>query len=68
MKVDLSQRDIELIIHLVNEYAASNCENETKLNYSMDELLLLDKLDAALRAIEYKTYGFTPSTKPSRYN
>jgi hypothetical protein len=68
MKVNLTQRDIEFIIHLVNEYALDSSENEAKLNYSMDELLLLDKLEGALRDIEYKQYGFGAATKPSRYN
>ncbi|MCL2389391.1 MAG: hypothetical protein FWC85_03300 [Elusimicrobia bacterium] len=68
MKVNLTQRDIELIIHLVNEYALSNSESEAKLSYSMDELLLLDKLEVALRDIEYKQYGFSQTAKPSRYN
>ena len=49
MKVDLTPREIELILLLVGDSAASEFEFDEPSLYSMEELTLISKLESALK-------------------
>ncbi|MBO7611163.1 MAG: hypothetical protein J6T23_03015 [Elusimicrobia bacterium] len=49
MQVDLSEREIELIIHMLTEEVSKVNDGKAKLNFSVDEIILLEKLDQALK-------------------
>ena len=49
MQVDLSEREIELIIHMLTEEVSKVNDGKAKLNFSVDEVILLEKLDQALK-------------------
>jgi hypothetical protein len=49
MKVDLTQRDIELLLFLINEAAAGELSTRKRKRFTMQELSLISKLEKALR-------------------
>ena len=49
MRVELSEREIELIIHMLTEEVTKVNDGKAKLNFSVDEVILLEKLDQALK-------------------
>ena len=49
MQVELSEREIELIIHMLTEEVSKVTDGKAKLNFSVDEVILLEKLDQALK-------------------
>ncbi|MBR3654140.1 MAG: hypothetical protein K5622_04260 [Endomicrobiaceae bacterium] len=49
MRVELSEREIELIIHMLTEEVTKVNDGKAKLNFSVDEIVLLEKLDQALK-------------------
>ncbi|MCR4663220.1 MAG: hypothetical protein K5622_04955 [Endomicrobiaceae bacterium] len=49
MQVELSEREIELIIHMLTEEVSKVNDGKVKLNFSVDEIILLEKLDQALK-------------------
>ncbi len=49
MQVELSEREIELIIHMLTEEVTKVNDGKAKLNFSVDEVILLEKLDQALK-------------------
>ena len=49
MQVELSEREIELIIHMLTEEVSKVNDGKVKLNFSVDEVILLEKLDQALK-------------------
>ena len=48
MKVDLTQRDIELLLFLINEAAASELGSKQRSKFTMQEISLMTKLEKAL--------------------
>ena len=52
MQVELSEREIELIIHMLTEEVTKVNDGKAKLNFSVDEVILLEKLDQALKLKE----------------
>ena len=49
MKIELSEREIELILHLLTEQVSKVDEGQSKVNFSMDEVILLEKLEQSLK-------------------
>jgi hypothetical protein len=49
MKIDLTARDIELLLALLADTAYGKKGFNASIVYSMEELVLIDKLEAALR-------------------
>ena len=49
MQVELSEREIELIIHMLTEEVSKVNDGKVKLNFSVDEVILLEKLDQILK-------------------
>jgi len=52
MQVELSEREIELIIHMLTEQVSKVNDGKAKLNFSIDEIVLLEKLDQSLKVKE----------------
>ena len=52
MQVELSEREIELIIHMLTEEVSKVTDGKAKLNFSVDEIILLEKLDQTLKLKE----------------
>jgi|GEM_PF-3108469 len=48
MKVDLTQRDIELLLFLMNEAAAGELGSRKRSKFTMQEISLITKLEKAL--------------------
>ena len=49
MKIDLSEREIELILHLLTEQVSNVDDGQSKVNFSIDEVVLLEKLEQSLK-------------------
>ena len=49
MRIDLSEREIELIIHLLTEQVTKVDDGQSKANFSIDEVILLEKLEQSLK-------------------
>ena len=67
MRVELSEREIELIIHLLNEEVTKVNEGKAKLNFSVDEVILLEKLDQALKLKELDSIIDNKDTQKTKY-
>ena len=48
MKVDLTQRDIEMLIFLINEAASGQLGTRKRSKFTMQEISLITKLEKAL--------------------
>ena len=49
MRIDLSEREIELIIHLLTEQVTKVDDGQSKASFSIDEVILLEKLEQNLK-------------------
>ena len=49
MRIDLSEREIELILHLLTEQVSKVDDGQSKVNFSIDEIVLLEKLERSLK-------------------
>jgi len=54
MKVELTSRDIELILSLLAESASEELYFRSSSLYSVEEIALLEKLESALRKCDLK--------------
>ncbi len=54
MKIDLTARDIELMIAILSESASDDMFFKPSQLYSMEEITLLEKLESALRKCDLK--------------
>ncbi len=67
MQVDLSEREIELIIHILTEEVSKVNDGKVKLNFSVDEVILLEKLDQALKIKELDSVLENKDTQKTKY-
>lgn len=49
MQVDLSEKEIEIIIHMLTESLNKVSDGKAKLNFSIDEIILLEKMEDSLK-------------------
>lgn len=49
MQVELTERELELMIHMLTKSVSKVDDGKAKLNFSIDEVVLLEKLDQALK-------------------
>lgn len=68
MKVDLTQKEMEYILFLINESAGTSDDGRVVNEYSTDELELMDKLETALRLLEIKELGLGATIKNKQLN
>jgi len=58
VKVNLSQREIEYLLFLINKSAdVSPDKADLACEYSHEDIELMDKLESALQLIEVKRFG-----------
>ena len=67
MQVDLSEREIELIIHILTEEVSKVNDGKVKLNFSVDEVIVLEKLDQALKIKELDSVLENKDTQKTKY-
>ena len=67
MQVDLSEREIELIIHMLTEEVTKVNDGKSKLNFSVDEVILLEKLDQVLKLKDLDGITETKNTQKTKY-
>jgi len=69
MKVNLSQREIEYILFLINRSAEATSEKaEFAYEYTDDDIELMDKLENALQVLEVKRFGLAHTVKQRAIN
>ncbi|MDD5102305.1 MAG: hypothetical protein PHH62_04905 [Endomicrobiaceae bacterium] len=49
MQIELSEREIELIVHMLTESVTKTNDGKVRINFSMDEIILLEKLEQSLK-------------------
>ena len=49
MQVELSEKEIEIIINMLTESLNKVSDGNVKVNFSVDEIILLEKMEASLR-------------------
>ncbi len=67
MQVELSEREIELIIHMLTESVTKVNDGKAKLNFSVDEIILLEKLEETLRLKDIENIGDSRTETKSKY-
>ena len=67
MQVELSEREIELIIHMLTEEVTKVNDGKAKLNFSVDEIILLEKLDQALKLKEFDNVIDNKDSQKTKY-
>jgi len=67
MQVELSEREIELIVHMLTEQVSKVNDGKAKLNFSVDEIVLLEKLDQALKIKELDNVVDNKDTQKTKY-
>ena len=67
MRVELSEREIELIIHMLTEEVSKVNDGKVKLNFSVDEVILLEKLDQALKLKDIDNVLENKDTQKTKY-
>jgi len=69
VKVNLSQRELEYILFLINKSAEVSSEKtEFSYEYSQEDIELMDKLESALQLIEVKRFGLAQAMKHKTLN
>lgn len=67
MRIDLTEREIELIIHMLTESVTKVNDGKEKFNFSVDEIILLEKLEETLRIKDIENIGENKSVTKSKY-
>ena len=53
MQVELSEKEIEIIINMLTESLNKVSDGKVKLNFSVDEIILLEKMEDSLREKDF---------------
>ncbi|MFA7073645.1 MAG: hypothetical protein WC234_00485 [Endomicrobiaceae bacterium] len=65
MQIEMSEREIELIIHMLTESVTKANDGKARINFSMDELILLEKLEQSLKIKDID--GFEQNVSRQKY-
>ena len=49
MQVELSEKEIEIIINMLTESLNRVSDGKVRINFSVDEIILLEKMETSLR-------------------
>lgn len=58
MQVELTEREIELMVHMLTESVTRTSDGKTKAAFSVDEIILLEKLEQSLKIKENAGLGY----------
>ena len=53
MQVELSEKEIEIIINMLTESLNKVSDGNVKVNFSVDEIILLEKMEDSLREKDF---------------
>ena len=67
MQIELSEREIEIIISMLTESVSKVDDGKDKLNFSVDEVILLEKLDQALKLKDIDNVLENKDTQKTKY-
>lgn len=65
MQIELSEREIELIVHMLTESVTKTNDGRARINFSMDEIILLEKLEQSLKIKDID--GLEPTNNRVKY-
>ncbi len=68
MQVELSEREIELIVHMLTESVTKTNDGKAKINFSVDEIILLEKLEQSLKIKDIDNFDQTGGSRAKYLN
>ncbi len=70
MQIELSEKEIEIIINMLTESLNKTSDGIDKLNFSVDEIILLEKMEICLKEKDSDNISFEDniSTKSKYLN
>lgn len=52
MQIELSEKELELIVYLLTKSMTENKDEKVNLKFSIDEIILLEKLEQSLKVVD----------------
>ncbi|MDD5022073.1 MAG: hypothetical protein PHR82_08125 [Endomicrobiaceae bacterium] len=52
MQIELSEKEVELIVYLLTKSMTENKDEKVNLKFSIDEIILLEKLEQSLKVVD----------------
>ena len=69
MKIDLSWKEVGYLLYLINESSAKKSESGANYHeYGIDDIELMDKLEAAMKFFEIEKFGLGKASKNQPLN
>lgn len=53
MQIELTEKELELIVYLLTKSMTENKDEKVNLKFSMDEIILLEKLEQSLKVVDF---------------
>jgi len=63
MNIELTEKEVELIVHLLTKSMTENKNEKVSLKFSIDEILLLEKLEQSLKVSDFDVIKPEAKTK-----
>lgn len=65
--IELSERELEILIHLLTETITKREDKLEDFTYPDDEIILLEKLETLLKISEFKSNGEIKNFQKNKY-
>lgn len=52
MQIELTEKEVELIVYLLTKSMTENKDEKVSLKFSIDEIILLEKLEQSLKVVD----------------
>jgi len=52
MQIELTEKEVELIVYLLTKSMTENKDEKVNLKFSIDEIILLEKLEQSLKVVD----------------
>ncbi|GAB1401387.1 hypothetical protein MASR1M68_02980 [Elusimicrobiota bacterium] len=52
MQIELTEKEVELIVYLLTKSMTENKDEKVNLKFSIDEVILLEKLEQSLKVVD----------------
>lgn len=52
MQIELTEKELELIVYLLTKSMTENKDEKVNLKFSIDEIILLEKLEQSLKVVD----------------
>jgi len=53
MQIELTEKELELIVYLLTKSMTENKDEKVNLKFSIDEIILLEKLEQSLKVVDF---------------